>query len=111
MSQDILSKITNIDSKNIHRSVSRLESEGYIISRDGGVRNEYYLVDMVNEDGKEESFLPLPIEYFNNLKERKRLFIDTIKALLLSWGNDNVPSRTLCLKRFEDLSKKEYKKK
>jgi len=108
VSQDTLSDITSIDSKNIHRSISRLEREGYILSRDGGVRNEYHLIEMVKENGRVESFLPIPIEYFTNLKHSKKLFIDTIKALLLSWGNDKVPSRASCLNRFGNLSKDEY---
>jgi biotin operon repressor len=110
ITQKELGEITSISSKNIHRSISRLRGKGYILERLGSKSITYHLIEMIKEDGSEEAFLPIPIEYFLNLGQNRRLFIDYIKVLLLSWGNDKLPTRASCLNRFSSLSKKEYYK-
>lgn len=108
ITQKELGEITSTHDCNVGRSIDRLIENKYITTKMKENTNTFHLLNMVKEDGSKETFLPIPIDYFYNLSVNKKLFIDTIKVILLSYGNDRVPSMKSCQQRFELLSKKEY---
>ena len=73
-------------------------------------KNTFHLLNRFKEDGTKEDFLPLPIDYFHNLCVNKKKFIDTIKTILLSYGNDSIPTLKASQLKFKLLSRKEYRR-
>ena len=100
-SQKRLSKTTKIAQPNISNHVKQLESKGYI-----GYKRGFKSSYSVKSQGSK--FYPLTSEHLEGLSVNKKLFIDMLRLLILSSGNDKLPPIKTCKKRFTKLSYRYY---
>jgi uncharacterized phage protein (TIGR02220 family) len=100
--QNKLVETTRIKQSNIGSHTSKLEEKGYIDIKEGF--NFSYSVK--EQNGK---FLLLTQEHFKGLSINKKLYIDTLRLIILSSGNDTLPPLENCKKRFPKMEKRYYK--
>jgi uncharacterized phage protein (TIGR02220 family) len=100
--QNKLVETTRIKQSNIGSHTSKLVEKGYIDMKEGF--NFFYSVK--EQNGK---FLSLTKEHFKGLSINKKLYIDTLRLIVLSSGNDTLPPMENCKKRFPKMEKRYYK--
>jgi uncharacterized phage protein (TIGR02220 family) len=100
--QNKLVETTRIKQSNIGLHTSKLVEKGYIDMKEGF--NFSYSVK--EQNGK---FLALTKEHFKGLSINKKLYIDTLRLIILSSGNDTLPPMENCKKRFPKMEKRYYK--
>ena len=100
--QNKLVETTRIKQSNIGSHTSKLVEKGYIDMKEGF--NFSYSVK--EQNGK---FLALTKEHFKGLSINKKLYIDTLRLIILSSGNDTLPPMENCKKRFPKMEKRYYK--
>jgi uncharacterized phage protein (TIGR02220 family) len=100
--QNKLVETTRIKQSNIGLHTSKLVEKGYIDMKEGF--NFSYSVK--EQNGK---FLSLTKEHFKGLSINKKLYIDTLRLIVLSSGNDTLPPMKNCKKRFPKIDKRYYK--
>ena len=99
-----LTRETNMDKANLSRCISKLEDKGYI-KRELNYKYSYSIP--INT---KTSMLQIPIEFFDNMLINKKLFVNTLRALMLSYGNDIVPSYSACVTKMGSLDRRYYSK-
>jgi uncharacterized phage protein (TIGR02220 family) len=100
--QNKLVETTRIKQSNIGSHTSKLEEKGYIGMKEG-FNFSYSVKD------KKVKFLPLTREHFKGLSINKKLYINTLRLIILSSGNDTLPPLENCKKRFPKMEKRYYK--
>jgi uncharacterized phage protein (TIGR02220 family) len=102
-SQERLSKTTRIAQPNITKHVKELESKGYIGFK-RGFKSSYSVKTQPSK------FLPLTCKHLEGLSVNKKLYVDTLRLIILSSGNNTLPPLKVCKKRFTKMEKRYYKK-
>jgi uncharacterized phage protein (TIGR02220 family) len=101
-SQKRLGETTRIAQPNITKHVKELEIKGYIGFKTGW-KSSYSVKSQNNK------FYPLTCEHFEGLGINKKIYIDTLRLIILSSGNDKLPPMKTCQKRFTKMEKRYYK--
>jgi biotin operon repressor len=99
-----LTRETNMKKANLSKCISKLEDKGYI-NRELNYKYSYSIP--IN---RKTSMLQIPTEFFDNMLINKKLFVNTLRALMLSYGNDIVPSYSACVSKMGSLDKRYYSK-
>ena len=102
-SQKRLAITTNIKQPNITKHVEKLEREGYVDFK-LGFKSSYIV------KSQKEQFLPLTCKHLEGLNINKKLFVDTLRLLILSSGNDALPPLKACKRRFSKMERRYYKR-
>lgn len=99
-----LSNETNIKKPNLSKIINKLEEKEYLFREFNG-KYSYKIPEL-----KEEEFLPISLNCFDTMLNNKKLFVEILRALLLSWGNDKLPAYGVCKKRMGNLTRRYYNK-
>tara|TARA_R110002050_G_C8865007_1_gene507708 strand:- start:112 stop:744 length:633 start_codon:yes stop_codon:yes gene_type:complete len=102
ISHKVITEITGVAQPNQARAIDKLEELGYIEIQTG--QGKEYKVNI-----PASNFLALSLESFDGLYKNVKNYIRNLKSLMLSNGNNKVPSIETCRKKLGKLNFREYK--
>lgn len=92
ISQATIEKHSGINKVNVGKHIDKLIKLGHITMKSDDNNNHYRISKHKSNDVKEGQFLRLPLNYFNEMKLNRKLYVHTLRAILLSSGNSQVNS-------------------
>jgi len=87
------------------KSLQRLNDAGYLEVTAGRYENAFTLKNL-----NPKHFLPIKLSQFDGLKNNKKEYVRRLRGIILSNGNNKIPSYKVCLKNIGKLTIKEYRK-
>jgi uncharacterized phage protein (TIGR02220 family) len=92
ISQATIEKFSSINKVNVGKHINKLLSLGHIKRISDDNNNHYRISKHKINNLKEGQFLRLPLNYFDEMKLNRKLYVHTLRAILLSSGNSQVNS-------------------
>jgi len=97
-----ITKITGIAQNNQHMSIKRLESKLYINVSSGEYGYAY-------TENRPKNFLKLPLKAFECIAGDRRNYILRLMYIMLSDGNDQLPTFKTCKEKLPKLNRQKYR--
>jgi len=101
ISHKVITNTTGILQPNQGKLIDKLESLGYIELRFNESR-EYKIVS------SGEPHLPMKLEHFNGIKGDIKNYVNKLRVVILSNGNDKIPSYKKCLDSLGKWSRRQH---
>lgn len=100
--QSTIAKLANISKSNIGNPIKGLEDKGYITRQGSSYK-------ITKKGCSKQDYLPIPISHFDGIQVDKTKYINSLKALLLSFGNDTLPTMRDCKNKMPKIERQQYK--
>jgi uncharacterized phage protein (TIGR02220 family) len=107
ISQATIEKHSGINKVNLGKHIDKLIKLGHITMKSDDNNNHYRISKHKSNDVKEGQFLRLPLNYFNEMKLNRKIYVHTLRAILLSSGNNQVTGSSKVFNRryYNELKK------